>query len=178
MKTEKLKVLLIDKETGKQTELPNAIGTIQVSDPEPQPQADGRYAFNVSCKAHISRRNLKHLKRLLTPPRPPKYISKAKCAKAYLQVKKDKTFDELVSMTRRQLGRLAAFALMESVLKVVSEPSHRVVPDFPSGGIVGCYPTINRGELVIQKEKAAEIARNFLQPPTDEDYEETLNQTF
>ena len=130
MNTEKLKVFLIDKETGKQTELPNAIGTIHVSDPEPQPQADGRYSFNVSCKAHISRRNLKHLKRLLTPPRPPKYIPKANIAwciiENYDPEQRRVKFEKLMSKTHRVLWEdLHKFVRMFGSVRSL----HRLLPN-------------------------------------------------
>ena len=75
---EKMRVVLIDKETGERRELPGAVGTIHVSEPEPQKQEDGRYSFNVSvkCKTRMNRKASKFIRYLARPIRAPKYIPK------------------------------------------------------------------------------------------------------
>ena len=75
---EKMRVVLIDKETGERRELPGAVGTIHVSEPEPQKQEDGRYSFNVSvkCKTRMNRKARKFIRYLARPIRAPKYIPK------------------------------------------------------------------------------------------------------
>ena len=130
METKQLKVFLIDKETGKQTELPNAIGTLQVSDPEPNEQPNGLYSFDVTCKARISRRNVKKLKRLLTPPRPPKYIPKANIAwciiENYDPEQRRVKFEKLMSKTHRVLWEdLHKFVRMFGSVR----SAHRLLPN-------------------------------------------------
>ena len=75
---EKMRVTLIDKETGERRELPGSVGTIQVSEPEPQKQEEGRYSFNVSvkCETRINRKARKFIRHLARPIRAPKYIPK------------------------------------------------------------------------------------------------------
>ena len=160
-----MKAILIDKETGKRTELPNAIGTLHVSDPEPQPQADGRYSFNVSCKAHISRRNLKHLKRMLTPPRPPKYIPKSRMALTLVNedVTNILSYDELMKLTHKELCIRVWPVLQRITLGFLGIQN----PNWSKGGIVpneGCG--WNKGELVIDTDRLAKL-REELKPNTE-----------
>ena len=78
IKAEKMRVSIIEKETGERRELPGAVGTIHVSEPEPQKQEDGRYSFNVSvkCKTKMNRKARKFIRHLARPIRAPKYIPK------------------------------------------------------------------------------------------------------
>ena len=106
---EKMRVVLIDKETGERRELPGAVGTIHVSEPEPQKQEDGRYSFNVSvkCKTRMNRKTRKFIRHLARPIRAPKYIPKMYFVRLVIEnydpEQRKLTPEKLMKMTHKEL---------------------------------------------------------------------------
>ena len=116
---EKMRVVLIDKETGERRELPGAVGTIHVSEPEPQKQEDGRYSFNVSvkCKTRMNRKARKFIRHLARPIRAPKYIPKMYFVRLVIEnydpEQRKLTPEKLMKRTHKELMQLAVnFAWM------------------------------------------------------------------
>ena len=117
--SEKMRVTLIDKETGERRELPGAVGTIHVSEPEPQKQEDGRYSFSVSvkCKTRINRKARKFIRHLARPIRAPKYIPKMYFVRLIIEnydpEQRRLTPEKLMKRTHKELVQLAVnFARM------------------------------------------------------------------
>lgn len=116
---EKMRVTLIDKETGERRELPGAVGTINISEPEPQKQEDGRYSFNVSvkCKTRMNRKARKFIRHLARPIRAPKYIPKMYFVRLVIEnydpEQRKLTPEKLMKRTHKELVQLAVqFSLM------------------------------------------------------------------
>lgn len=114
-----MRVTLIDKETGERRELPGAVGTINISEPEPQKQEDGRYSFNVSvkCKTKMNRKARKFLRHLARPIRAPKYIPKMYFVRLIIEnydpEQRRLTPEKLMKRTHKELMQLAVnFARM------------------------------------------------------------------
>ena len=114
-----MRVTLIDKETGERRELPGAVGTINISEPEPQKQEDGRYSFNVSvkCKTKMNRKARKFLRHLARPIRAPKYIPKIYFVRLIIEnydpEQRRLTPEKLMKRTHKELMQLAVnFARM------------------------------------------------------------------
>ena len=112
-------VTLIDKETGERRELPGAVGTINISEPEPQKQEDGRYSFNVSvkCKTKMNRKARKFIRHLARPIRAPKYIPKMYFVRLVIEnydpEQRRLTPEKLMKRTHKELVQLAVnFARM------------------------------------------------------------------
>ena len=170
---EKMRAFIIDKETGEKRELPTPVGTIQVGECETQQEPTGRYSFSVKvkCQTRMTRKNRKFVRSLMCFHKVPKYVAKASIAKTVLTYKhNDKTYEELMSMTRRNLGRYAARQALGEVLDNMLRDEHRVVPVFQQGGIIGCYPTINRPEVVMTDEERKRLAKEvFLGKPFQEE---------
>jgi len=110
---EKMRVVLIDKETGERRELPGAVGTIHVSEPEPQKQEDGRYSFNVSvkCKTRMNRKARKFIRHLARPIRAPKYIPKMYFVRLVIEnydpEQRKLTPEKLMKLTHKELVQFA-----------------------------------------------------------------------
>ena len=169
METSKMKAILIDKETGKRTELPGAIGTIQMSNFEPKEQENRLHSYEakVNIKVRISRRKMRKMQRLFAPPKEPKYISKAQVARTILaeDPNNTKTFAELLQHTRKQLGLLSIPALInmigkewESEMRFLKRMSERVERTAPIAGIVPSQDIRpNTGEMIICPQKAQKM---------------------
>ena len=170
METSKMKAILIDKETGKRTELPGAIGTIQMNDFEPKEQENGLHSYEakVTARVHISRRDRKWLQRMFMPPRPPKYIPKDRIARTILSEDPNntKTYDELMKLSHRELSRRVWPCLLRIISKLpeIGRPQH----NFPSGGIV-CpnFEPVNGGELIVPPAMADKL-RKELEPKPEQ----------
>ena len=89
--------------------LPGAVGTIHVSEPEPQKQEDGRYSFNVSvkCKTRMNRKTRKFIRHLARPIRAPKYIPKMYFVRLVIEnydpEQRKLTPEKLMKMTHKEL---------------------------------------------------------------------------
>lgn len=119
LNAEKMRVTIIDKETGERRELPGVVGTIHVSEPEPQKQEDGRYSFNVSvkCKTRMNRKARKFIRHLARPIRAPKYIPKMYFVRLVIEnydpEQRKLTPEKLMKRTHKELVQLAVnFARM------------------------------------------------------------------
>lgn len=167
---EKMMVTLIDKETGKQTVLPGAVGTIQMGEFLPKPNTmTGLYSWQVKDKyhVHISRKMRKDFRNVFWTQRDPKYIKKAIIASWIIEydMTNTKTYDELMKFSHRELIKKLVpivFVVIEGeTRKRWDFGNHR---EYPCGGIVpnqDIQP--NTGEMIICPAKAEQL-RTELKP--------------
>lgn len=174
LKAEKMKVVLIDKETGERRQLPGVIGISHVDVGEFLPKPNhktGLYSWQakVTCRTHIGRKMRKDIRRIFGTRRPPKYINKATYVSWIMRydVTNFKTQDQLMRLSHRELEKTIAL-LAPIIVSGERERACRMVPehktDFPCGGIVPNPQVefnVNTNEAVMSIEKCMQMLEEF-----------------
>ena len=169
---EKMRVVLIDKETGKQTVLPGAVGTIQMGDvlPKPNPKT-GLYSWQAKamCLVHISRKMRKNFRKVFWTHRPRKYLAKSYIVRWIMEYDfaNIKTEEQLMKLSHRELIKKLipiTFVVIEGERRKAWNAGHHH-QECPSGGFVPC-PEFkpNTGEAVFSKEALAKMGEELTKP--------------
>ena len=161
---EKMRVILIDKETGKQTVLPGAVGTIQMGEvlPKPNPKT-GLYSWQTKakCRVHISRKMRKNFRKVFWTHRPRKYLAKSYIVRWIMEYdfSNIKTEEQLMKLSHSELiKKLAPIAFMVIEGETRKRWDFGNHSEYPCGGIVPNQDIEpNTGEMIICPAKAKQL---------------------